>query len=183
MSLFANSERNHQYESVTAELCKLIQQYDRKKNPFDIDITEIVNDLNSKKLSLTKREDDYYRFINNSLFSAAFIETAQTVSVQGLSLIGFTNNDDKQAANEYMRILKDKHYLLSKTLLSLTQQQIAVAKIDSDLGEILNEYITKYLRSKQSSRMEIYNWISVQNERIKMLNVNRENAKSLKEQQ
>lgn len=160
-----------------------MQQYDRKKNPFDIDITEIVNDLNSKKLSLTKREDDYYRFINNSLFSAAFIETAQTVSVQGLSLIGFTNNDNKQAANEYMRILKDKHYLLSKTLLSLTQQQIAVAKIDSDLGEILNEYITKYLRSKQSSRMEIYNWISVQNERIKMLNVNRDNTKSLKEQQ
>lgn len=170
MRLFANSERNQQYESITSELCKLMQQYDRKKNPFDIDITEIVNDLNAKKLAVTKREDDYYKFINNTLFNHAFIESIKDESVQGLSLIPFTNSDNKQSVNDYAKILKDKHYLLSKTLLSLTKQAQAVAEMDTDLAETLNEYINKYLRSKQSSRIEIYNWIAVQNERIELLN-------------
>lgn len=169
-NLFANSERNQQYESITSELCKLMQQYDRKKNPFDIDITEIVNDLNAKKLAVTKREDDYYKFINNTLFNHAFIESIKDESVQGLSLITFTNNDNKQSVNEYMKILKDKHYLLSKTLLCLTKQAQAVAEMDADLAETLNEYINRYLRSKQSSRIELYNWISVQNERIELMN-------------
>lgn len=170
MRLFANSERNQQYESITSELCKLMQQYDRKKRPFDIDIADIVNDLNEKKLSVTKREDDYYKFINGTLFNQEFIESAKCVSVQGLTLVSFTINDNKQCVNDYAKILKDKHYLLSKTLLCLTKQAQVVAEMDADLAETLNEYINRYLRSKQSSRIELYNWISVQNERIELMN-------------
>lgn len=194
MSFFANPERNQQYESITSELCKLMQQYERKKNPFDIDIKDIVDDLNEKKLSVTKREDDYYRFINNTLFNSEFIESAKDESVQGLSLIPLVNSakgastegdsetqpnghtlhqercQNKQYVNEYMKILKDKHYLLSQTLLSLMKQEQAITKIDAELGNALSEYINKYLRSKYTSRIELYNWISVQNERIDMMN-------------
>ena len=177
--LWADSERNQQYESVTAELCKLMQQYDRKKRPFDIDIADIVNDLNEKKLSVTKREDDYNKFINNSLFDRAFIDSID-VDIEGLSLIPFTNKDNKQCANEYMKILKDKHYLLSKTLLCFMKQEIAITNIDSALGETISDYINRYLHSKYTSRVELYNWISVQNERIELLNMSRSDDKKTK---
>ena len=170
--LWADVERNQQYESVTSELCKLMQQYDRKKRPFDIDIADIVNDLNEKKTAVTKREDDYNKFINNSLFSRSFIDSID-VEIEGLSLIPFTNKDNKQSANEYMKILKDKHYLLSKTLVCFMKQEIAIADIDSDLCDTISEYINRYLHSKYTSRVELYNWISVQNERIELLNISR----------
>lgn len=170
--IWADTERNQQYESVTSELCKLMQQYDRKKRPFDIDIADIVNDLNEKKTAVTKREDDYNKFINNSLFSRSFIDSID-VEIEGLSLIPFTNKDNKQSANEYMKILKDKHYLLSKTLICFMKQEIAIADIDADLGDTISEYINRYLHSKYTSRIELYNWISVQNERIELLNISR----------
>lgn len=177
--IWADTERNQQYESVTSELCKLMQQYDRKKRPFDIDIADIVNDLNEKKTAVTKREDDYNKFINNSLFSRSFIDSID-VDVEGLSLIPFTNKDNKQSANEYMKILKDKHYLLSKTLICFMKQEIAIADIDTDLGDTISEYINRYLHSKYTSRVELYNWISVQNERIELLNISRNDDKKAK---
>jgi hypothetical protein len=181
--LWADIERNKQYESVTAELCKLMQQYDRKKRPFDIDIADIVNDLNEKKTAVTKREDDYNKFINNSLFSRSFIDSID-VEIEGLSLIQFTNKDNKQSANEYMKILKDKHYLLSKTLICFMKQEIAISDIDATLGETISEYINRYLHSKYTSRVELYNWISVQNERIELLNITRiDDKKAKKEEQ
>ena len=170
--IWADAERNQQYESVTSELCKLMQQYDRKKRPFDIDIADIVNELNEKKLSVTKREDDYNKFINNSLFDRTFIDSID-VDIEELALIQFTNKDNKQCTNEYMKILKDKHYLLSKTLLCLMKQEIAVANIDAALGETISDYINRYLHSKYTSRIELYNWISVQNERIEILNMSK----------
>ena len=170
--IWADTERNQQYESVTSELCKLMQQYDRKKRPFDIDIADIVNDLNEKKTAVTKREDDYNKFINNSLFARSFIDSIE-VEIEGLSLIPFTNKDNKQSANEYMKILKDKHYLLSKTLICFMKQELAVADIDATLGETISEYINRYLHSKYTSRVELYNWVSVQNERIELLNISR----------
>jgi hypothetical protein len=170
--IWADTERNQQYESVTSELCKLMQQYDRKKRPFDIDIADIVNDLNEKKTAVTKREDDYNKFINNSLFARSFIDSIE-VEIEGLSLIPFTNKDNKQSANEYMKILKDKHYLLSKTLICFMKQELAVADIDSALGDTISEYINRYLHSKYTSRVELYNWVSVQNERIELLNISR----------
>lgn len=170
--IWADAERNQQYESVTSELCKLMQQYDRKKRPFDIDIADIVNELNEKKLSVTKREDDYNKFINNSLFDRTFIDSID-VDIEELALIPFTNKDNKQCTNEYMKILKDKHYLLSKTLLCLMKQEIAVANIDAALGETISDYINRYLHSKYTSRIELYNWISVQNERIEILNMSK----------
>jgi hypothetical protein len=178
-SIWADTERNKQYESITSELCKLMQQYDRKKRPFDIDIADIVNDLNEKKTAVTKREDDYNKFINNSLFDRSFIDSID-VEIEGLSLMPFTNKDNKQSANEYMKILKDKHYLLSKTLICFMKQEIAVADIDNALSETISEYINRYLRSKYTSRVELYNWISVQNERIELLNISRIDDKKAK---
>jgi hypothetical protein len=178
-SIWADTERNKQYESITSELCKLMQQYDRKKRPFDIDIADIVNDLNEKKTAVTKREDDYNKFINNSLFDRSFIDSID-VEIEGLSLMPFTNKDNKQSANEYMKILKDKHYLLSKTLICFMKQEIAVADIDTALSETISEYINRYLRSKYTSRVELYNWISVQNERIELLNISRIDDKKVK---
>lgn len=177
--IWADTERNQQYESITSELCKLMQQYDRKKRPFDIDIADIVNDLNEKKLSVTKREDDYNKFINNSLFDRTFIDSID-MEIEGLSLIPFTNKDNKQSANEYMKILKDKHYLLSKTLICFMKQEIAVADMDAALGDTISDYINRYLHSKYTSRVELYNWISVQNERIELLNISRSDDKKTK---
>jgi hypothetical protein len=181
--LWADSERNQQYDSVTTELYKLMQQYDRKKNPFDIDIADIVNELNEKKISVMKRDDDYNKFINNTLFSRSFIDSID-LEIEGLSLIEFTNKDNKQSANEYMKILKDKHYLLSKTLICFMKQEIAISEMDNDLGETISEYINKYLHSKYTSRVELFNWISVQNERIELLNITRtDDKKDKKEKQ
>lgn len=180
--LWADSERNQQYESVTTELYKLMQQYDRKKNPFDIDIADIVNELNEKKISVTKRDDDYNKFINNSLFSRTFIDSIN-LEIEGLSLIEFTNKDNKQSANEYMKILKDKHYLLSKTLICFMKQEIAISEMDNDLGETISEYINRYLHSKYTSRVELYNWIAIQNERIELLNITRTDEKTNKKDQ
>ena len=181
--LWADSERNQQYDSVTMELYKLMQQYDRKKNPFDIDIADIVNDLNEKKIAVTKREDDYNKFINNSLFSRSFIDSLD-IEIDGLSLIEFTNKDNKQSANEYMKILKDKHYLLSKTLICFMKQEIAISEMDESLGETISEYINRYLHSKYTSRVELFNWIAIQNERIELLNITRnEDKKPRKKEQ
>jgi hypothetical protein len=79
-----------------------------------------------------------------------------------------------------MKILKDKHYLLSKTLICFMKQEIAVADIDTALSETISEYINRYLRSKYTSRVELYNWISVQNERIELLNISRTDDKKVK---
>ena len=167
--IFHDIDRDDARKSVTSELVQLMERYDRKRDPFNIDISKVIDDINAKRLAIIKKPDDYEKFINGNLFSRAFIESLD-YDIQPFVLPEFTNTNDASAVRDYMQIIKDKKYITAQTYRRLYVQETAIRDIDTVLCDTIMEYTDRYLRSRYTNRTELIEWLRVQAVRIKLLN-------------
>lgn len=167
--IFHDTDRDDARKSVTSELVQLMERYDRKRDPFNIDISKVIEDINEKRMAIIKKPNDYEKFINGNLFSRAFIESLD-YDIQPFTLPEFTNTNNPSAVRDYMQIIKDKKYLTAQTYRRLYVQECAIHDIDSVLCDTIIEYTDKYLRSRYTNRTELIEWLKVQSVRIDLLN-------------
>ena len=167
--IFHDTDRDDARKSVTSELVQLMERYDRKRDPFNIDISKVIEDINEKRMAIIKKPDDYEKFINGNLFNHSFIESLD-YDIHPFTLPEFTNTNNSSAVREYMQIIKDKKYITSQTFRQLYVQECAIREIDSVLCDTITEYTDKYLRSRYTNRTELIEWLKIQSVRINLLN-------------
>lgn len=171
---FNDSVRDKQYKSVTDEIMELQKKYDSKRGTFDLDIAGAINKLNSDRLSIAKQEDDYKLFINGCLFSEHFTSSID-MDISSLTLPPFDTiriSDRKHRdimVKLYMSITNNKYYTLCSIAKRYLAQERALIECDHFMADIVKEYINKWLSEHHTTRVELYTWMNVQKERIKLL--------------
>lgn len=174
---FNDSIRDKQYKSVTDEIVALQKKYDSKKGSFDLDIAGAINKLNSDRLSIAKQEDDYKLFINGCLFSEHFTSSID-MDVPSLTLppfdsIHITDTADQKHRDAllklYMSITNNKYYTLCSIAKRYIAQERALIECDHFMADIVKDYINRWLSEHHTTRVELYTWMNVQKERIKLL--------------
>jgi hypothetical protein len=171
---FNDSNRDKQYKSITDEILSLQKKYDAKRGKFDIDITGAINKLNSDRLSIAKQENDYKLFINGCLFSELFTSSID-MDIVALSLppfdsLAITDPKHKDSMVKlYMAITNNKYYTLCSIAKRYIAQERALIECDHYMADIVKEYINRWLSENRTTRVELYTWMNVQKERIKLL--------------
>lgn len=182
---FNDSVRDKQYKSVTDEIVALQKKYDSKRGSFDLDIAGAINKLNSDRLSIAKQEDDYKLFINGCLFSEHFTSSID-MDIESLTLPPFNNisitdtaaHPSGRAADQkhrdamvklYMSITNNKYYTLCSIAKRYIAQERALIECDHFMADIVKDYINRWLSEHHTTRVELYTWMNVQKERIKLL--------------
>ena len=174
---FYDSNRDRQYKSVTDEIVALQKKYDSKRGKFDLDITGAINKLNSDRLSIAKQEDDYKLFINGCLFSEHFTSSID-MDIEALTLPPFNGipiRDQKHGdamLKLYMSITNNKYYTLCSIAKRYIAQERALMECDHFMADIIKEYINRWLSEHHTTRVELYTWMNVQKERIRLLSRN-----------
>jgi hypothetical protein len=171
---FHDSARDKQYKSVTDEIMELQKKYDSKRGTFDLDIAGAINKLNSDRLSIAKQEDDYKLFINGCLFSEYFTSSIDmdmdALTLPPLDSIRVTDEKHKDSIVKlYMSITNNKYYTLCSIAKRYLAQERALIECDHFMADIVKEYINKWLSEHHTTRVELYTWMNVQKERIKLL--------------
>lgn len=175
---FNDSIRDRQYKSVTDEIVALQKKYDSKKGSFDLDIAGAINKLNSDRLSIAKQDDDYRLFINGCLFSEHFTSSID-MDISSLTLPPFDSvpnvPDDKKHKDAllklYMSITNNKYYTLCSIAKRYIAQERALIECDHFMADIIKDYINRWLAEHHTTRVELYTWMNVQKERIKLLSL------------
>lgn len=171
---FYDSNRDRQYKTITEEIVTLQKKYDHKRGKFDLDIAGAINKLNSDRMSIAKQEDDYKLFINGCLFSEHF-NSSIDMDVPSLSLPPFDSipiRDQKHGDSVlklYMSITNNKYYTLCSIAKRYIAQERALIECDHFMSDIVKEYINRWLSEHHTTRVELYTWMNVQKERIKLL--------------
>ena len=176
---FNDSVRDRQYKTVTDEIVALQKKYDSKRGSFDLDIAGAINKLNSDRLSIAKQDDDYRLFINGCLFSEHFTSSID-MDISSLTLPPFDSvpnvpdtADDKKHRDAllklYMSITNNKYYTLCSIAKRYIAQERALIECDHFMADIVKDYINRWLSEHHTTRVELYTWMNVQKERIKLL--------------
>ena len=69
----------------------------------------------------------------------------------------------------YMSITNNKYYTLCSIAKRYIAQERALIECDHFMADIVKDYINRWLSEHHTTRVELYTWMNVQKERIKLL--------------